>query len=245
MTRNHSIVTTTATAIAALAALTTAAHAGTPLFQPDSATAGSEFNSSYDIGNTTNGSGLEPDFCPGSPHATYVQHNHWTTKSNALPAGTAFANFFFDNDTTIGTLLLWNHRSNGVASDPGYAVTVFDLRYYDADDQVIEEFIGLEATPNVLTAQAYRVGPIDGVRRVEFVIVENNGSQYTGFAEIAFSAERFCTGDLNNDGLVNSDDLGLLLGAFGTGPAGDLNCDDLTDSDDLGILLSTFGTTCD
>ncbi|MGP1345208.1 MAG: hypothetical protein ACTS3F_00890 [Phycisphaerales bacterium] len=53
-----------------------------------------------------------------------------------------------------------------------------------------------------------------------------------------------CPGDLNDDSIVDSDDLGILLGAFGTTPAGDLDNDNDTDSDDLGILLSAFGTNC-
>ncbi|MGP1345323.1 MAG: hypothetical protein ACTS3F_01465 [Phycisphaerales bacterium] len=53
-----------------------------------------------------------------------------------------------------------------------------------------------------------------------------------------------CPGDLNGDNLVDSDDLGILLGAFGTGPGGDLDGNGETNSDDLGILLSAFGTNC-
>ncbi|MGP1347439.1 MAG: PQQ-dependent sugar dehydrogenase [Phycisphaerales bacterium] len=50
--------------------------------------------------------------------------------------------------------------------------------------------------------------------------------------------------DINNDGQVNSDDLAILLSAFGTtGPdlPSDINNDDKVNSDDLAILLSTFG----
>ncbi|MGP1347731.1 MAG: hypothetical protein ACTS3F_13825 [Phycisphaerales bacterium] len=53
-----------------------------------------------------------------------------------------------------------------------------------------------------------------------------------------------CPGDLNGDNEVNSDDLGILLSAFGGGAAGDLDGDGDTDSDDLGILLSAFGDVC-
>ncbi|MGP1346842.1 MAG: hypothetical protein ACTS3F_09295 [Phycisphaerales bacterium] len=53
-----------------------------------------------------------------------------------------------------------------------------------------------------------------------------------------------CPGDLNADQQVNSDDLAILLSAFGTSPKGDLNDDGKTNSDDLGILLSAFGAMC-
>ncbi|MGP1347147.1 MAG: hypothetical protein ACTS3F_10850 [Phycisphaerales bacterium] len=53
-----------------------------------------------------------------------------------------------------------------------------------------------------------------------------------------------CKADLTGDGIVNSDDLGILLGAFGSTDAGDINADGATDSDDLGILLGLFGGEC-
>ena len=51
------------------------------------------------------------------------------------------------------------------------------------------------------------------------------------------------TGDLNGDGVVNGDDLGILLGAWGqtTGPA-DLNGDGVVDGNDLGELLANWTT---
>jgi hypothetical protein len=52
-------------------------------------------------------------------------------------------------------------------------------------------------------------------------------------------------GDLNDDCVVNDDDLGALLGGFGTsGPVGDLNNDGIVNDDDLGILLGAWGTEC-
>ncbi|MGP1345730.1 MAG: beta strand repeat-containing protein [Phycisphaerales bacterium] len=52
--------------------------------------------------------------------------------------------------------------------------------------------------------------------------------------------------DLNDDDIVNSDDLGLLLGNFGCakGCTADINGDGLVDSDDLGLLLGGFGADC-
>lgn len=49
-------------------------------------------------------------------------------------------------------------------------------------------------------------------------------------------------GDINGDGVVDTADLGILIGAFGTmgGPA-DLNNDGVVDTADLGILISNFG----
>ncbi|MCB9847849.1 MAG: matrixin family metalloprotease [Phycisphaeraceae bacterium] len=52
-----------------------------------------------------------------------------------------------------------------------------------------------------------------------------------------------CVADLNSDGIVDTADLGILLGVFGTSsPAADLNGDMTVDTADLGILLGVFGT---
>ena len=47
--------------------------------------------------------------------------------------------------------------------------------------------------------------------------------------------------DLNNDGLVDGSDLGLMLGNWGLPGLGDLNGDGLVDGADLGLLLGSWG----
>ena len=47
-------------------------------------------------------------------------------------------------------------------------------------------------------------------------------------------------GDLNGDGCVDSADVGILLGYWGT-PDGDLNGDGNTDAADFGTLLGNWG----
>lgn len=54
-----------------------------------------------------------------------------------------------------------------------------------------------------------------------------------------------CVADLNNNGLLDSVDLGIMLGAFGISDAGDVNGDGVTDTVDLGILLGAFGRVCE
>jgi hypothetical protein len=54
-----------------------------------------------------------------------------------------------------------------------------------------------------------------------------------------FMFERTVLGDLNDDGLVDGADLGLLLAAWGQ-PSADLNCDGTTDGADLGLLLAEW-----
>jgi hypothetical protein len=51
--------------------------------------------------------------------------------------------------------------------------------------------------------------------------------------------------DLNGDGAVNTADLGIFLGLFGSaGPAGDINGDNIVDTSDLGLFLNAFGLEC-
>ncbi len=54
-----------------------------------------------------------------------------------------------------------------------------------------------------------------------------------------------CPGDLNNDDVIDTADLGTLIGAFGTAdPVADINNDNIVDTADLGILIAQFGSTC-
>ena len=52
-----------------------------------------------------------------------------------------------------------------------------------------------------------------------------------------------CFGDINDDGIVNGADFGLLLVSWGPCPgcAADLNEDGSVDGADVGLLLSVWG----
>ncbi len=51
--------------------------------------------------------------------------------------------------------------------------------------------------------------------------------------------------DINGDGVVDTADLGLLIGAFGTSdPVSDINGDGVVDTADLGQLIAAFGADC-
>ena len=54
-----------------------------------------------------------------------------------------------------------------------------------------------------------------------------------------------CPTDLNNDGVTDTADLGLLIGSFGTSdPLADINSDGIVDTADLGALIGEFGSLC-
>lgn len=177
-----------------LALASSLAHA--ELIRPTSATAGSTFSSSYDIGNAIDGSGLPAGFTLASTHAVYTPNNHWTTQSGAIAAGTAFATFFFDAPQTLAQFHLWNHQSNGVASNGYYAVTQFDLLFYDAGNNLLGQLLDVAAVGGVgvNTVQSFGFDTVSGVSSVLFRIDANSaplnhsGVNYTGVAEVAFSA---------------------------------------------------------
>ncbi len=53
-----------------------------------------------------------------------------------------------------------------------------------------------------------------------------------------------CGADLDFDSDVDTNDLNILLSAFGRTAAGDLDFDGDTDSLDLNLMLATFGDAC-
>ncbi|MCB9839072.1 MAG: hypothetical protein H6813_07010 [Phycisphaeraceae bacterium] len=54
-----------------------------------------------------------------------------------------------------------------------------------------------------------------------------------------------CPSDLNFDGNIDTADLGILIGNFGTNnTVGDINNDGVVDTADLGILIGDFDTAC-
>jgi hypothetical protein len=61
-----------------------------------------------------------------------------------------------------------------------------------------------------------------------------------GSGVLSITCETRCAADLNNDGLVDGSDLGVLLGFWGTA-GGDLDGSGVTDGGDLGIMLGAWG----
>lgn len=53
-----------------------------------------------------------------------------------------------------------------------------------------------------------------------------------------------CACDLDGSLMVDTKDLGILLGAYGNSDTGDVNADGITGMDDLAALLSAFGQPC-
>lgn len=180
----------------ALVAAALAAPAGAATFSPTGATASSFFSASYDPGNTIDGSGVGgPGFAPTAIHTTYAENNHWT--STGADALDQWIEWSFAAPSTIGGLWIWNHLSNGVASNPFYEPTEFSLTFYDAVDTVLTSFSGVALDPQpvggpVGASQGFTLDvALTGVSAVRFDVdgKEPPLDSYTGLAEVLFSDE--------------------------------------------------------
>ncbi|MCB9839071.1 MAG: hypothetical protein H6813_07005 [Phycisphaeraceae bacterium] len=90
----------------------------------------------------------------------------------------------------------------------------------------------------------------DAAIGITSITVTSTGTGFSGLSSIdnvmfGVVVVPSCPGDLNNDGVIDTADLGILLGDFGTTSAlSDLNNDGVVDTADLGILLGVFSTPC-
>lgn len=169
----------------ALVMLATHAHA-TP-FSADAATASSFFNGSYDPGNTIDGSGLSANTAVTEAHANYAANNHWTTAAGTDPLE-AWITWSFTTGVDLGGIYIWTHRSNIIASNPGYDPTLFDLEVFDFGGTSLAVFDDVALTPDTAFAQAFSFGTVfANVGSVTFSVEAVQSSpSYTGLAEVAF-----------------------------------------------------------
>ncbi|MGP1347876.1 MAG: S8 family peptidase [Phycisphaerales bacterium] len=123
-----------------------------------------------------------------------------------------------------------------------YRIEIDDDQDFSSPEFVFETFQNLPlvqlAGLQVATQYYWRS------RGINFAGEGTSTPSFRTFFTVGYIEPSDCEGDLNGDDVVDSDDLGVLLGAFGGSGAGDLDGDGDTDSDDLGILLSAFGTNC-
>ena len=96
----------------------------------------------------------------------------------------------------------------------------------------------------VFVTEAIGAAPISTVKM--FGSRENTLPQARPVLSVTYTPP--CPGDINQDGVVNTFDLGTLLSHFGqsvpVGTLGDVNNDGTVNTFDLGILLSHFGASC-
>ena len=71
--------------------------------------------------------------------------------------------------------------------------------------------------------------------------VRVGGATTGGTGTLTLSLGSNCAADLNNNGNVAGDDLGIMLSYWGVGGPADLNSDGITNGADLGVLLAAWG----
>ena len=83
------------------------------------------------------------------------------------------------------------------------------------------------------------IADFDGDGDIDLV---NSNAASAGSISILLNVTDTCPIDINNDGAVDTADLGILIVFFGTANGHvDLNEDGIVDTADLGILIGAFG----
>ncbi|MGP1347291.1 MAG: PQQ-dependent sugar dehydrogenase [Phycisphaerales bacterium] len=168
----------------------------------------------------------------------------------AIPelVGTYFFGDYCSGDVwTADVDVTGNDLNNLVSRKAQLSMPLFNLVSFgeDAFGELYMAFLGSGQVWKIVPAAGYEIedcdedGVPDACAILAGDVADSNGNGIPDSCE-----EIPCPGDLDGNLIVDSDDLGVLLSAFGTGPEGDLDDDGDTDSDDLGILLSAFGSSC-
>ncbi|MCC6540085.1 MAG: PEP-CTERM sorting domain-containing protein [Bryobacterales bacterium] len=162
-----------------------AATAQAAVITPDTASASSEFSTQYRALYTIDGSGFAGPVTPSSLHADYATNNHWTTDGTA-PLD-EFIDWGFNAPQTLGTIYIWNHRSNIIANNSGYEVTLFDLMLFDSANNILLNLDNVSLLPDTDASQAIAFTLTNNVSRVRLAVEQTQSStNYTGLAEVRF-----------------------------------------------------------
>ncbi|MCB9848200.1 MAG: hypothetical protein H6814_07270 [Phycisphaeraceae bacterium] len=164
------------------------------------------------------------------------------------PAGPGLG--IFANDEAPGALAGESLLTNNVTDGSMHPQLLADVHYYLAISGFNSDPVS--PTGNIFN-QATRTeqsGP-DGMGGSDQINAWDANGDVGDYAISlqGVAAQTLCpNSDINNDGVTDTADLGILLANFGA-PGGadfnaDLNFDGVVDTADLGILLSTFGVVC-
>ena len=139
----------------------------------------------------------------------------------------------FEFDTPVHRFGAWWNNNGGVDGAM--------VEFLDADGEVFATTTAVNLAPgNIWTWNGWEsTTPIASIRVTGLGTL--NGLQWFDDLQIAYSALR-CAADLTGDDLVDGDDLGVLLGAWGSSSVGDINGDGATDGADLAALIAEWGT---
>jgi len=106
---------------------------------------------------------------------------------------------------------------------------------------------GLQDLPGMLLGARYTTtngfdGAISEVMVYAEAVAGDDLEAITSYLSDKYGLGADCTADVNGDGMVDSADLGLILGAWGTAdPLFDLNGNGAVDGADIGVLVAQWG----
>ena len=85
---------------------------------------------------------------------------------------------------------------------------------------------------------------ISGATAIIGAYYDDDNGENSGSAYVFDAGGAPCPGDLDGDGDVDQNDLGILLACYNIDDGGDLDGDGDTDQNDLGFLLAFYGIPC-
>ena len=142
------------------------------------------------------------------------------------------------------------YRSD-VAAEPiiwGAPTGMMDIEYapdgslwmLDLTNRAIHRFVDLDG-------DGLYIGPGESTTIYSGAVAQANGAHFIDFPRtVGFALLPSLAGDVNGDGVVDFDDLAIVLGEFGLtgdGLKGDLTVDGAVDFDELAIVLGNFGAS--
>jgi len=148
---------------------------------------------------------------------------------------------FFGREVAIdGDLVLVGTYSDHAEGNNAGAAYVFGRNVGGADNWgLLQKLVASDAMAGDFFAQGIA---LTGEYVTCGVRLDDDNGMNSGSARV-FTINSLCPQDLNGDGVVDTADLGILLGSFGMSGIGDLNLDGVIDTADLGLLIAGFSAT--
>lgn len=131
----------------------------------------------------------------------------------------------FGNSTQIADHLQWNIDGEGTGSSEARTQQAVSQNLWSATGDFIETMADSTSITLIDVSGDEQGGPIE--------------------YEVAGQAGEDCPTDVDQSGMVDIEDLLLVLREFGVSDAGDTNNDGMTDIEDLLAVLREFGSVCD